>query len=371
MKFNYLIDNSLYYDRESNQRKNRDSIIFDFKLKNKPEKSYTLKLPSKGDFLNYSTEILLERMDVGNYLIFMETLNDTIENKIAFAYENLQVTNFSIVEDFDEKSNSIYILNRKTGQPIKNVSIKNEDETIYTNKEGKAQFKLKTHIKNKVYNNDILIIKENDTLLKKYNRKFIYDKVDEEYENFDAKVMVYFDRAIYRPGQKMYYKGVLIQNKDNVKSVVPYVSVRVEISDVNENILKEFDVQTNEFGSFSGEFDIPKNVLTGDFFITIDEPDDYEIDTKYYKKKEGEHKFWDYVDFYDERFNFKVEEYKRPTFEVKFDEIKENYTIGDTVKVRGNAKALAGNNLTNAKVAYTVSKIQLQKKVIIQVTMIL
>lgn len=358
VKLNYLMDNSLYYDRESNHRKNRDSIIFDFKLKNKPEKSYTVKLPSKGDFLNYSTEILLEKMDVGNYLIFMETLNDTIENKIAYAYENLQVTNLSIVEDFDEKSNSIYILNRKTGQPIKNVSIKNEDETIYTNKEGKAQFKLKKYIKNKVYNNDVLVIKENDTLLKKYNRRFIYDKVDEdeEYENFDAKVMVYFDRAIYRPGQKMHYKGVLIQNKENIKSVVPYVSVRVEISDVNENILKEFDIQTNEFGSFSGEFDIPKNVLTGEFFITIDEPDDYEIDTKYYKKKEDEHKFWDYVDFNDESFSFKVEEYKRPTFEVKFDEIKENYTIGDTVKVSGKAKALAGNNLTNAKVAYTVSK---------------
>jgi uncharacterized protein YfaS (alpha-2-macroglobulin family) len=168
--------------------------------------------------------------------------------------------------------------------------------------------------------------------------------------------MVYFDRAIYRPGQKMHYKGVLIQNKENIKSVVPFVSVRVEISDVNENILKEFDVQTNEFGSFSGEFDIPKNVLTGEFFITIDEPDDYEIDTKYYKKKEDEHKFWDYVDFNDKSFSFKVEEYKRPTFEVKFDEIKENYTIGDTVKVSGNAKALAGHNLTNAKVSYTVSK---------------
>lgn len=353
VKFNYLMDNSLYYNRESNQRKNRDSIIFDFKLKNKPEKSYTVKLPSKGDFLNYSTEILLEKMDVGNYLIFMETLNDTIENKIAYAYENLQVTNFSIVEDYDEKNNSVYILNRKTGQPIKNVSIKNEDETIYTNKEGKAQFKLKKHIKNKVYNNDILVIKENDTLLKKYNRRFIYDKVDEdeEYENFDAKVMVYFDRAIYRPGQKMHYKGVLIQNKENIKSVVPFVSVRVEISDVNENILKEFEVQTNEFGSFSGEFDIPKNTLTGDFYLTVDKPDNDKVDTK-----EDEHKFWDYVDFNDERFSFKVEEYKRPTFEVKFDEIKENYTIGNLIKISGNAKALAGNNLTNAKVAYTVSK---------------
>lgn len=356
VKYNYLLDNSLYYNRENNQRKNRDSLVLDYKIKNKPVKFHTVKLPSKGDHFNYSTEILLEKMDVGNYLIFMETLNDTIENKIAYAYENIQVTNFSVVEDRDKHHNSFYILDRRTGQPIKNVSIKNEDETIYTNKEGRAKLKLKKYIPNKFFNNDILIIKENDTLLKKYNRTFIYDKDNDEYENLDAKVMVYFDRAIYRPGQKMYYKGVLIQNKDNVKSIVPYVSVHVEIHDVNGTILKEFDVQTNEYGSFSGEFDIPKNTLTGQFYINVHEPDNNEIDKKYYDKEEEEHKFWDNVNFSNEDFYFKVEEYKRPTFEVKFDETKESYTIGDTVKISGNAKALAGNNLTNTKVAYTVSK---------------
>lgn len=169
--------------------------------------------------------------------------------------------------------------------------------------------------------------------------------------------MVYFDRAIYRPGQKMYYKGIIIQKKDKVKSVVPFVTVQVSIRDVNNTILKEFDVQTNEYGSFSGEFDIPKNTLTGSFNIEIDEPDDYEQDSKYYDKKEKEHEFWDNVDFESHtEFNFKVEEYKRPTFEVNFDEIKENYTIGDSIKITGNAKALAGNNLTNAKVTYSITK---------------
>ena len=130
-----------------------------------------------------------------------------------------------------------------------------------------------------------------------------------------------------------------------------------DIYDVNNSALKEFDVQTNEFGSFSGEFDIPKNTLTGEFSIEIEEPKNYEQDSKYYNKKEDEHEFWDNVDFesYNE-FKFKVEEYKRPTFEVNFDEIKENYTIGNTINIKGNAKALAGNNLTNAKISYTVSK---------------
>jgi TonB-dependent SusC/RagA subfamily outer membrane receptor len=155
----------------------------------------------------------------------------------------------------------------------------------------------------------------------------------------------------------MYYKGVLIQKKDHQKSVVPFVTVHVSIHDVNSTVLKEFDVQTNEFGSFSGEFDIPKNTLTGDFYMEVEEPADYENDQKYYNKKEDEHTFWDNVDFESySNFYFKVEEYKRPTFEIKFDEITENYTIGDTLKIKGNAKALAGNNITNAKVAYTISK---------------
>lgn len=357
VKYNYLIDNYLQYNRKKNDQAKRDSLVLNFKFQNKPVKSYIVKLPSKGDYYNYSTEIILEKMDVGNYLVFMETLNDTIEKKVAFAYENIQVTNFSIIEDRNEKHDFITILDRKTGKPIENVSITNEENKVYTDKKGNAHFKQKKYIPNNLYNNDILVVKENDTLLKKYNRTFIYDDDDDDdYENFDAKVMVYFDRAIYRPGQKVFYKGVLIQNKDNIKSVVPNVSVNVKISDVNETILKEFDIQTNEYGSFSGEFDIPRNTLTGRFYITIDEPDHAEVDTKYYNQKEDEHKFWDNVDFNEQDFYFIVEEYKRPTFEVKFDEIEENYTIGDTIKIIGNAKALAGNNLTNAKVTYTVSK---------------
>ena len=76
-------------------------------------------------------------MDVGNYLVFLETTNDTIEKKIAFTYENFQVSNFFIVEDKNEKYDLIYVLDKKTGKPIENASIKNEDETVYKTKKEK------------------------------------------------------------------------------------------------------------------------------------------------------------------------------------------------------------------------------------------
>lgn len=356
VKYNEWFDNTYRYYDESRKYINKDSLFLEFKIKNIPVKTYTQKLPEKGDHFEYSTEIVLEKMDIGNYLIFIETPNDPENN--AFTYDQITVSNFSVVADRDAKFNTFQVVDRKTGQPIANVEIKNDQEKTQTNAVGKASFKIRNRLENKMYDHHVMVSKGNDTLRSYYNRAFLYDNDEEEidYENYEAKAMVYFDRAIYRPGQKIFYKGILVKKLDKEKSVVPFVTVHVTIEDVNASVVKEFDVQTNEFGSFSGEFDLPKNTLTGQFTMLVDEGDDYENDTKYYDKKEEEHRFWDRINYSDEEFTFQVEEYKRPTFEVKFDQIKENYTIGDSIKIRGNAKALAGNNLTNAKVSYSISK---------------
>ena len=354
-KLNHLFEENYY---RSNMFY-KDSIVNDLINKNKALKKQIVKLPNRNDYYETSTEFLLDKLEVGNYLVYVEASNHSNLEKNAFAYQKIQVTDLFVFEDDEENKDVFYTYNRKTGKPIENIKFKNEVESTLSNSIGKASLNPTKHEKDVSYNYNVEITHQKDTILKSYNRNFIYsnDTKNEDYENFEAKAMVYFDRAIYRPGQKMYYKGIIIQNINDEKSVVPFVSVRVTIEDENNSVLKEFDVQTNEFGSFSGEFDIPKNVLTGEFSIEIDEPENYKIDEKYYDKDEEEHRFWDNVDFNShESFRFKVEEYKRPTFEVSFDEIKENYTIGDTLKIKGNAKALAGNNLTNAKVSYSITK---------------
>lgn len=354
-KLNHLFEENYY---RSNMFY-KDSIVNDLINKNKALKKQIVKLPNRNDYYETSTEFLLDKLEVGNYLVYVEASNHSNLEKNAFAYQKIQVTDLFVFEDDEENKDVFYTYNRKTGKPIENIKFKNEVESTLSNSIGKASLNPTKHEKDVSYNYNVEITHQKDTILKSYNRNFIYsnDTKNEDYENFEAKAMVYFDRAIYRPGQKMHYKGIIIQNLNDEKSVVPFVSVRVTIEDENNSVLKEFDVQTNEFGSFSGEFDIPKNVLTGEFSVEIDEPENYKIDEKYYDKDEEEHRFWDNVDFNShESFRFKVEEYKRPTFEVSFDEIKENYTIGDTLKIKGNAKALAGNNLTNAKVSYSITK---------------
>src|SRR5690606_25164068 len=138
------------------------------------------------------------------------------------------------------------------------------------------------------------------------------------------------DRAIYRPGQKAYVKAIALQNKNGVKSTVPNLTVYVEVSDANYDTVLEREFQTNEFGSFTFEFDIPINGITGEYTIEADEPETLEND-ELYDAEEEEHLFWDNVDFNYSETEFSVEEYKRPTFKIEFDEITETFAVNDTV----------------------------------------
>ena len=347
---------STYY----NPIKNEDSVVLNYISKNKIYKSFSKKLPIKKEHFEYSTEILLEKLEVGNYLLFVETQNNE-GGKLAFTYEKITVTSILPLFDDENKNDVIFVLDRKTGKPIDKLKILNDGKIYLGNEKGKIEIPKEKYnaLNTKKYDTKLLFVKDNDTLIDNYNRSFMYENnqdQDDEYDNYEAKPMVFFDRAIYRPGQKMFYKAVIIQNKDGIKSIVPNVTVHLEIKDTNGTTLKEIEVMTNEFGSISGEFDIPKNVLTGEFSLTIEKSDIIENDKDYYNIKEDEHKFWDNVNFDDDRFTFNVEEYKRPTFEIQINKIKENLSIGDTVSVTGNAKTLAGSNLTNVKVSYEISK---------------
>ncbi|MEO5776279.1 MAG: alpha-2-macroglobulin family protein [Flavobacterium sp.] len=353
-----------YGRNKKNKAIDKDSLVFDYIEKHQPAKTSIKVIPTKGDHYQYTSEILMDNLDLGSYLLFFDLKNPFgYPEKKAFAYQVIQVSNIDFVKEREGDYDVFQLLNRKTGQPVENAVAINDDSTRKSNKNGTIHFEFKPKGSDNLYS-DLLFVTENDTLYSNYYMSTKYDLTN-DYEGFEAKSMVFFDRAIYRPGQKVYFKGFMIKNKKKVKSVVPNLTVHIIITNAQDDDVKEFDLQTNEFGSFTGEYEIPKNVLTGDFKISIEEPLDNEVDTKYYDKEKDEHSFWDNANYNENsRFGFKVEEYKRPTFEVVFDKIKENYTVGDTIIVSGNAKTLAGSNLTNAKVSYTVSKNILGKEAI-------
>jgi TonB-dependent SusC/RagA subfamily outer membrane receptor len=331
-----------------------DSLISTFAKKNIAIISVTQKLINKKDYLDYTTEFLLPQLETGHYLVYFES--DNLEDsQIAFAYETITVSNFIVLANAKDNIDYYQILDRKTGLPIENVTVKSKKFNLKTDVNGIVSYKNKKKDFNSYNSYQLELSKGKDTLqIEKGHLNYSNDYEDDEKdEDFKAKVAFYLDRAIYRPGQTVYYKGVVIKNKKNKTSIVPNLLVKITIEDDNSSEIKEFEITTNSFGSFSGEFILPKTGLTGNYRISADEPDDIEKD-KAYRNIRDEHPFWDNADFENSEITFKVEEYKRPKFEVTFENVKESYIVDQKVTLNGKAKAFSGSVISDAKVKYTV-----------------
>jgi TonB-dependent SusC/RagA subfamily outer membrane receptor len=334
----------------------RDSLATQITTNKKPLITKNYSLIDKKDCFEYTTEVVLPQLDTGSYLVYFESETDSKEKR-GFGYETITVSNISVLANSKGGTEYYTVLDRKTGKPMENASLKSSYFDMKTNADGLAVYVPKEN-KNSYYNSyPILLTTANDTIL--IDKNYLaysadYSENDEE-KNFKGKIEFYLDRAIYRPGQTVYYKGIAIQKKKNKSSVVPNTSFKITIQDPNYINFKEFEVTTNEFGSFSGEFILPKTGLTGNFRIQAEEPVDYKKNTSYDKTK-NEHPFWDNVDFENSSTYFKVEEYKRPKFEVTFEPIKESFQVNQSVTVKGTAKAFTGSTISDAKVTYTITR---------------
>ncbi|OOV18294.1 alpha-2-macroglobulin [Flavobacterium sp. LM4] len=323
-------------------RKNHDLLdsIAPLIIKKQSEiASQKYEFENKGDYFEYSTEVILPKLETGNYLAYFETDSDSKEK--AYDYQIITVSNIAVVANQTQSIENYQVLDRKTGKPIENAIIKSASFTLKTDSKGLAFF-------NKVsdrYNNETIeILTENDSIF--IDKEFIRQSVDykeSENEKTNGKIEFYLDRAIYRPGQTVYYKGIAIQKTKNKTSIIANATFKVTVNDSNAQIIKEFEVTTNEFGSFSGEFTLPKNGLTGQFSLNAFKP-------------QVKSPFLEDVNFANSEISFNVEEYKRPKFEVTFDPKKESFQINQSIKVKGNAKAFAGSNISDAKVTYTVTR---------------
>ncbi|MBC8755744.1 carboxypeptidase-like regulatory domain-containing protein [Kordia sp. YSTF-M3] len=336
---------------ENIQFNKRDSVIRDYINNHKVvlEQLYLPEMPK--DYYQHTTELSIPALPLGRYLVLFSDVSSDEKGKNIFSYTIIQKTNLSetITELNDENVHTI--VHRETGKPIHNATIKVFDKKKIINQIARTDWLGNARIRKREGKRSIkkFITFKNDTLYtNNTSLGYNYEKGDtDENTELKAKPFIFTDRSIYRPGQTMYFKGILLQQKNGVSSVVPNVYCQV-ILESQESELKTFRLKTNEYGSFSGSFKIPKNGITGEYLIEVDEDDDYE---------EEEHPFWDYLDEFDAtQFYFQVEEYKRPRFEVTLDELTKNIKFKDSVKITGKAKALLGSAITNAKVSYSVNR---------------
>lgn len=315
-------------------------------------KNWNHTLRNEDDYLQHSTEVIVPKFTNGMYLIVASESQNLQENSI-YGTTSIQVTNLTLVENtFDGKYN-YQVVDRNTGKPIKNAKIhlKNKvfknsnyiNKKLTTDKTGFASF-----ISDDTYRNVNIEVSTKNDFATFGNHYFYHQNARRNSKNTDEEItikpFIFTDRSIYRPGQIVYFKAIVVKKQGDKSEVLKDKFVAVYLEDVNSQEIKRLDLKLNEFGSVSGEFMLPNNGLTGRFSIYVDESEKHNI------------VFYEDVYFDDNYTTISVEEYKRPKFETEFKSITESFKINDSIKINGFAKAFSGANITDAKVVYRVHR---------------
>ncbi|MDC1504875.1 MG2 domain-containing protein [Winogradskyella sp.] len=294
--------------------------------------STTLKI--ENDYQQHSTELVLPNLTNGLYLIKADTNSETS----VFAAAHIQVTNLALLESTENKHVSYQLINRNNGKPMVGASIKlsytdNKNKTFAknftTDHFGKFQFK-----KDNNYYRNVAVIATYNNETAQFGDYYISRTYrDSKAKDTDYRTFLFTDRSIYRPGQTVYFKGISTEHKDGKSVVTSGNNVTAELYNANGEKLSDQRFVTNAFGSFNGEFVLPNNGLTGEFYIL--------------SFLKGIHSSYSY---------FSVEEYKRPKFKLEFQPVTDTHKVNDSITVNGTAVAFAGSNITNAKVVYHVKR---------------
>jgi uncharacterized protein YfaS (alpha-2-macroglobulin family) len=304
----------------------------------KPLKSWSVALPDPLDYQDHSTEIKVDAVDNGVYFLLASIDENFALDKNIIAKQLTYVSNISYIHN---NENDYYVLNRDNGQPLANSKIQvweskyDYNKSAYT--ETKAEqyttdknglFKLK---KTKEYRTiQLQITNGSDELFMDENNNDYYGYNGYEEPKAITQTFLFTDRSIYRPGQTVYFKGIVITkaNKAAESKVIPSFNSTLQLKDANGQKINELKMVTNEYGSYHGSFKLPEGSLNGQF------------------------------SFYDSAGNgyssFSVEEYKRPKFSVEVKKPSGTYRVNDSIKATGTAKAYAGNNVDGAAVKYRV-----------------
>lgn len=301
------------------------------------KEKYQLNDPK--DYVQHSTSLEIKPLPSGIYLVkyFVDENSENLEKEIFqfFVSEN-KVIYYKKANQKDS-THVLKLVNSENGAALANENVVLyefsggkvlSENKIITDKDGLFSFP-KTN--SKEYYRNFLISQPNSKSFQKlsfYGEDY-YERNTSSVEN--KKAQIFTDRAIYRPGQTVYFKVINTQYLEGKESVVAREKQKIKLKDANEQEVASQEFVTNEFGSYHGSFVLPKGKMNGVFILQTD----------------GIASDYHYI---------QVEEYKRPKFEVTFEPIKEEYKYGQTLELKGKAMMFSGVALSNTKVSYEIKK---------------
>ena len=304
----------------------------------------TTKLHQKDYSRNYygrpDYQVVKDSIEIGGNLPLGAYLMEVTSDNTGIAPQRklFYVSNLAVmIQQLPDDKHRYVVVNATDGQPIAGAKIelydqwygfntKKDKRTVHarltTDENGEAYFKN--------VDGNILISTNNDKFTP---AKGIYLSRDRYYERKDDKIkhQLFTDRSIYRPGQTVHASAISYIVKKGLDASVPGKSMELNfiLRDPNWKQVTEQKATTDEYGTASVDFELPKEGQTGLYSISVNG-----TATKYVR----------------------VEEYKRPTFEITFPKVNEKYNWGDTVVVKATAKTYAGVPVQGAKVEYQVTR---------------
>lgn len=299
------------------------------------QKDYSRNYYGRPDYQEVKDSIEIGgNLPLGAYL--MEVTSDN--TGIAPQRELFYVSNLAVmIQQLPDDKHRYVVVNATDGQPVPGAKIMLYDRD-YDVKTGKwkrlVHARLTTDENGEAYFKNV----DGNVLISTSNDKFtpakdIYLSRTRYYEQKDDKIkhQLFTDRSIYRPGQTVHASAISYIVKKGLDASVPGKSMELNfiLRDANGKQVAEQKATTDEYGTASVDFELPKEGQTGLYFISVNG-----TVTKYVR----------------------VEEYKRPTFEITFPKVNEKYNWGDTVVVKATAKTYSGVPVQGAKVEYQVTR---------------
>ena len=308
-------------------------------------------LPDDQDLNPHTAEIKLDGVPASDYMVIFSHAPDFKTTANGLAYTFTTVSGLAPVHrNRDDGTTDFYVLHRDSGEPLSGVradvyltrynSTANRydrvlQQTLLSDANGYLKVPFQHKSGSGYYDNyfSVDFSYQND----KYSMRDLEDESYYDGSIYQSKqtkpdthkqTFFFLDRAIYRPGQTLYFKGLVIETDGKNPKIMPGYAIKVTFYDVNRQVVAEQELKTNEYGTFSGTFTAPSTGLTGQMYLQTADGSGSQY--------------------------FSVEEYKRPKFEVTFNPMKGAFQLNETATATGQATAFSGASIDGAMVKYRV-----------------
>ena len=344
--------NKIYYQIYQASLKNYSKLSSDnayffnqiySKLNKKLVKEGIIELKDFSDFNSHSTISKLDGLSEGNYIFEFSNLPKKVSEKERESEIKgslyFTVNDWSIISLGDNIDSKFQLLSRKTGKIISNQSINLFKE--YTNKKGFRHLSKPVTTKTDIHG--MFDLSDISTETEESEDIYVYIPSSGSYirlpnlyldyrdynENITNNVSAMFtDRTIYRPGQKVFFKAILYNKIKDKSFIIKNQKVTLSLYNRYDKKISKIDLVSNDYGSVFGEFILPQDGITGRYYLTSD--------------------FGNYIHY------ISVEEYKRPKFEITFDDLNGKYVLDEKVIAKGKAMSYNGIPISDAKLQYRI-----------------